>query len=563
MSYLERIHPVVLFAGLLIGCTALFFFVFQGYQMLLGARVFPTPQLSESIVGGKLDTTKLAVGNHTLEFRAKTTDGKLVGDTVTFATVAGNFPGVITLSYKENEIELLTQSDDKQWKTEKYVMPTGYTGDHPEVYVDAQGTIHMLYREAPPGKKEYQESDLVYAFKTGGQWQRQYVDKDPGRIGSMAMATDANGKVHIVYNFFKGEGRSRYATNSSGQWKIEEITSDPGLVVLDQPSIGIDASGAVHTVFSNYTTKKIYYATRPPNGVWQSELIDTFADSLPQLSMALDSHDHPHIIYTVSTEKEVRYLTKGSQAWQKEVIGDFTGALNGTPSIELDSMDIPNVILLSRINNSHDDNLFHLVRKNGNWAQSIIDSGDLREPELAIDATDSLHISFNRDLPSQHLNYGVYRDGKWSTEKILVSGQVVPGPFSSISVGGSLQNLPTPTPTPSITPTPSNPTPFPDTPTPLPPTPIAGCPAHKPWYDVTGDYVVAADDTVEIINAINAKIASKPGTGAAWQNQVNKLDVDGDGVATATDVITIINFINAHPGDRTTLPLCGSATPST
>ena len=56
----------------------------QGFRSFLGVRIPVVPGLSESIIGGRLKSQVIQEGSNTLEFTARTKDGKIVSDTVTF-----------------------------------------------------------------------------------------------------------------------------------------------------------------------------------------------------------------------------------------------------------------------------------------------------------------------------------------------------------------------------------------------------------------------------------------------------------------------------------------------
>src|SRR5688572_13834948 len=60
-------------------------FLAQGFRMYIGSRA-PAPELSESVLGGAIPSFNEPenIGQHTLVFRGKTNDGKLITDQVTF-----------------------------------------------------------------------------------------------------------------------------------------------------------------------------------------------------------------------------------------------------------------------------------------------------------------------------------------------------------------------------------------------------------------------------------------------------------------------------------------------
>ncbi|MAF80600.1 hypothetical protein CL628_01155 [bacterium] len=74
-------------AWLLLGGVAVLVVILlliRGYQSFLGAKAPSVPQLSESIIGGRLKGKALQEGTNVLEFTATTGDGTVISDTVTF-----------------------------------------------------------------------------------------------------------------------------------------------------------------------------------------------------------------------------------------------------------------------------------------------------------------------------------------------------------------------------------------------------------------------------------------------------------------------------------------------
>lgn len=56
----------------------------QGFRAFIGVRVASIPDLSERVIGGQLASDVLQEGANTLEFTARTNDGRIISDTVTF-----------------------------------------------------------------------------------------------------------------------------------------------------------------------------------------------------------------------------------------------------------------------------------------------------------------------------------------------------------------------------------------------------------------------------------------------------------------------------------------------
>lgn len=71
---------VILIVAIVVVALLLVARLFSSYLLTRG----PVPNLSETMVGGKILGSKITAGQHTLEFRAKTSDGKIVTDSAVF-----------------------------------------------------------------------------------------------------------------------------------------------------------------------------------------------------------------------------------------------------------------------------------------------------------------------------------------------------------------------------------------------------------------------------------------------------------------------------------------------
>lgn len=80
---LQQKKALVVIVIIIVVLVALLFLA-RFFSAYLSTRV--VPEISESIVGGKLLGSKVTAGQHTLQFKAKTSDGQIITDSVTFTT---------------------------------------------------------------------------------------------------------------------------------------------------------------------------------------------------------------------------------------------------------------------------------------------------------------------------------------------------------------------------------------------------------------------------------------------------------------------------------------------
>lgn len=89
MEITPQQKKILLITVIIVVAVVVLLFLARLFSIYLSTRV-SIPDLSESVVGGRLLGSKITSGEHKLEFRAKTSDGKIITDSVTFT--AGTDP---------------------------------------------------------------------------------------------------------------------------------------------------------------------------------------------------------------------------------------------------------------------------------------------------------------------------------------------------------------------------------------------------------------------------------------------------------------------------------------
>jgi hypothetical protein len=128
-----------------------------------------------------------------------------------------------------------------------------------------------------------------------------------------SIAVDAEGALHLV--FLNNEGL-RYATNASGTWTTELASAVSGITRIT--SVAVDTTGGVHAVLGQITGSNVLYATNA-SGAWTSERIDSggLGGSVPRIGMHPDGD--PVIIYRGGphdTLDHLRVARPGAEGWE-------------------------------------------------------------------------------------------------------------------------------------------------------------------------------------------------------------------------------------------------------
>lgn len=188
----------------------------------------------------------------------------------------------------------------------------GNVGRFPSLAVDASGRVHISY---------YQVSnyDLKYATcaancdATAG-WDTVTVDGD-GVVGQYSsLVVDANGRIHISYRD-DTNGALKYATCTAGcdaatGWKT--VAVDTAGNVGEHTSLAEGARGRLHVTYYDQANADLKYATCAAGceatAGWRAVTVDTAGEVGRWGSLAVDANGRLHVAYHDFTNGSLKYL---------------------------------------------------------------------------------------------------------------------------------------------------------------------------------------------------------------------------------------------------------------
>jgi CARDB len=215
--------------------------------------------------------------------------------------------------------------DGRRWQHE-LLDPSPYTGGVHSLAIDAQGGLHVSYREVTPLGK----SNLIYATLNGNQWEITNL----GVVGyHPVLKIDQIGRPHIAYEAPDSTGginagyTIHHAWHDGDGWNFEDtgfVLGGPKLSGTNRHDFVLDTQDHAHLAFShNYDGR--YYATNV-NGIWESTLLDS-GNSTP-MAIAVDSQNYPHVVAGVTSSVK-RYQYDGTN-WTSELILDSSDIGNAS-----------------------------------------------------------------------------------------------------------------------------------------------------------------------------------------------------------------------------------------
>jgi hypothetical protein len=297
------------------------------------------------------------------------------------------------------------------------------------IALDALDHVHISYQDGRyiASARRY-AGDLKYATNASGSWSTRIIDNVGSTIHhSLSTAVDITGAVHIGYISFESS-ELRHATNASGIWSSEVIDSDA--LNVGTVSLAPDAAGHVHLVYDDYP--HLLY-TNNAGGFWTTEVVGDTGGNWRAAAIAVDSANAVHIAYYHATG-DLQYVTNATGSWTTQTV-DSQGDVGRDVAIALDAAGRAHMSYYDATN--HD--LKYATNASGVWVTETLDSqGDVgTSTSIALDSAGKVHISYTDDT-NHDLKYATNASGTWRTY-VIDSGWISgisssPGGYTGIAV---------------------------------------------------------------------------------------------------------------------------------
>ncbi len=228
-----------------------------------------------------------------------------------------------------------------------------------------------------------------------------------------SIAIDAAGAVHISYSDWTNRD-VKYATNASGTWITSTVDWQGSYKV--STSVALDRAGKVHVGYVDWQEGVVKYATNA-FGLWTVSAVDTSGEVVWNASMTLDRLDNAHFChyaYAGGTQHELRYATNASGSWVTTEV-DLASDTARSPSIALDSLD--NAYISYQ---GVDMELKVATNVSGFWVTTSVDTapypGAGEHTSIAIDGLDRVSIGYSaqpEETAPKELRVAANASGSW------------------------------------------------------------------------------------------------------------------------------------------------------
>ena len=282
---------------------------------------------------------------------------------------------------------------------------------------DAAGGLHASYFQGtPPMGCPPASPHVRYGYKPpGAGWGTYFVGAPATGGQNTALAVDATGEVHLVYNGTPSSLPTlEYARGMLQNWTVGSVPSTEPISQL--PSIRLDAARGVHVaVQSAGTDAGMMYAGRSPTGTWTTTPI-----SAPTVrgtsSIEVDAAGGVHIAYSDQSQFILHHAYRPAGGTFSSTPIDTTYSM-AHPTIRVDRAGVLHVIYASGSPFHGIPLQVHHGRASvgGTWSfEPVGTDTPVFGPALALGPLDSLHVSYARQ-----------NGGRWD---VRYARQVCPGP---------------------------------------------------------------------------------------------------------------------------------------
>lgn len=309
----------------------------------------------------------------------------------------------------------------------------------PVIAADKYNNVHIVWESFYylPGAPDDTTSDLYYTNNIGGSFAPPVKINVPTGWYSQfpSIALDSQGHAHITFwrrndqIFVLANDDIYYVTNANGNFSNPVLVADGGMGSTicgpRKPIINCDSQDNAHIIFMSDLWEDIgnFYLLYLNNmgGAWsKSYEIATKGKFITDYNACLDAHGYMHVAYTDRVtypdqhfEDKIYYINNvGGVFHDPIVVSSKDHQYTKSPDIAVDSSGNVHIVYRWSFWDSREPNIYYVNNCSGDFdlLMPVSDSGNFSEPNIAIDDSDFIHITYEK----AKLYYGNNRTGDFS-----------------------------------------------------------------------------------------------------------------------------------------------------
>ncbi|MCA9941281.1 MAG: exo-alpha-sialidase [Anaerolineales bacterium] len=315
------------------------------------------------------------------------------------------------------------------WKAPLLVAATDEDANWPEMAIDAGGTLHVAWHEAP----FLGDGDIYYVSRApGGPWSAptnishrpttpsEYVD----------IAVDGSGVVHVVWDDGSYDGQEIYYAAKSGNVWSQPVNVSNTSHSSFFPSVAVSDGGDVYVLWEEYAgtgaVYNIYFAEKPAGGNWLPPVNVSNSTSDANDPQLIVDGDNLYLMYwddkpNPGSDYDVYYTERlaGSANWSVPVNVSNSSNWSTDARMVLDANGILHAVWDEGPGFGAGDIVYARKPAGGNWSsfENVSNSsGDANDPTLLVGDDGVVHVAYYDWTPGQADIFYTSRDAgnNWS-----------------------------------------------------------------------------------------------------------------------------------------------------
>jgi len=284
------------------------------------------------------------------------------------------------------------------WTDPVDISNTDSISNHPALYQDKRGWIHVVWEDRTPG-----HYDIYYTFYDGNVWADTQNVSHGLTCWGPDVAVDILNNVHVVWGDYD-TGEIMWTMYDGNSWSTPVSLSDSIPYSCQGPELDVSpVTNYVHCVWHNLGAADIWHSFY--NGVtWSTpENVSNDPDDSAWPDIAVDGIDRKHLVWMDYGTADIFYSRNDSNFWSDPVrISNLTG-YSCDPRIEIDTYNYPRVVWEERYFGYH---TYFSYFNGTDWINPVyVDSIDTHHPDIAIGKDNSIHIVYGYDYEIYHVIY--------------------------------------------------------------------------------------------------------------------------------------------------------------
>ena len=323
-------------------------------------------------------------------------------------------PGNEEIYYRKSE------DGGTTWTPAKRLTWTSGNSERPAMAMDTNNRIHIVYYDDTPGNREIYYKRSADAGATWSTVKR--LTWTSGGSYDPAIAMDSNDTIHVVwYDDTPGNVDIYYKISADGgaTWStVKRLTWTSGGSY--DSAIAIDSNDTLHVVWDDDTPNyEIYYRNSADGGATWSVVkrLTWTSGASTYPDRAIDSNDTLHIVWYDNTPGNHEIYYKGSvdggTTWTAAKRLTWTSGSSFDPVIATDSGTHIHVVWSDYTSGNFEIYYKRSTDAGATWSASkrlTWTSGSSSDPAMAIDSSNTIHVVWNDSTPGNHEIY--YKNGK-------------------------------------------------------------------------------------------------------------------------------------------------------